>query len=141
MAATLLGFDYGRRRIGVAVGETVTGGARPLTTLDCPSDGQPDWPAIARLLGEWQPDAVVVGRPEHADGTANPVTHGAERFARQLQGRFRLSVHLVDERLSSRAAEERLADQRPGRSRGSKEAIDRIAACVILETWLAEHAP
>lgn len=140
--ATLLGFDYGRRRIGIAVGETITGAARPLTTLDCPAEGRPDWDRIERLISEWQPAAVVVGRPEHADGTSNAVTRGAERFARQLQGRFGLTVHLVDERLSSRAAEERLAEtgRRRNRGRGPDPAIDMMAACIILETWLADHS-
>ena len=138
-ATTLLGFDYGRRRIGVAVGETITGGARPLETLVCPSEGLPDWAGIERLLGEWQPDAVVVGRPEQADGSANAVTRGAERFARQLSGRYDLTVHLVDERLSSREAENRLAERghRPP-PRGGDKALDMMAACVILETWLAD---
>ncbi len=139
-ASTLLGFDYGRRRIGVAVGETITGGARPLETLNCPSEGKPDWAGIERLLGEWRPDAVVVGRPEHADGSANAVTRGAERFARQLEGRYGLTVHLVDERLSSREAEQRLTERghRPP-PRGGDGALDKMAACVILETWLADN--
>ncbi|SEO92916.1 Holliday junction resolvase RuvX [Aquisalimonas asiatica] len=141
--ATLLGFDYGRRRIGVAVGETITGAARPLVTLDCPTEGRPDWERIEALIREWQPTAVVVGRPEHADGTGNAVTQGAERFARQLQGRFGLTVHLVDERLSSRAAEERLAEtgKRRRHGRGPDPAVDSMAACIILETWLADQSP
>ena len=139
-ASTLLGFDYGRRRIGVAVGETVTGGARPLETLNCPADGKPDWQGIARLIREWRPDTVVVGRPEQADGTPNQVTASAERFARQIEGRFGLTVHLVDERLSSREAEARLSDRGHHRSRGPDPAIDMMAACIILETWLAEQA-
>ncbi len=137
--ATLLGFDYGRRRVGVAVGETITGSARALTTLACPAEGRPDWEGIGRLMTEWQPAAVVVGRPEQADGSANGVTQGAERFARQLHGRFGVPAHLVDERLSSREAAERLGGQRRGRR--SDPGLDGMAACVILETWLADHQP
>lgn len=138
--STLLGFDYGRRRIGIAVGESVTGGARPLTTLHCAADGKPDWTAVEAVIREWQPAEVVVGRPEHADGTANAVTLGAERFARQLEGRFGLTVHLVDERLSSREAEQRLAARGRRRSaRGGGDTLDSMAACVILETWLADE--
>lgn len=134
---TLLGFDYGRRRIGVAVGSTLTGSAQALETLDCPAEGLPDWAGIERLIGEWQPDGAVVGRPEHADGSASPVTRGAERFARQLHGRYGLPVHLVDERLSSREALQRSSGAR--RPRKGAEALDRLAAAVILETWLAGH--
>jgi len=152
MNHTLLGFDYGRLRIGVAVGQTITGQARPLETLRCPNAGQPDWSGVERLLREWAPAALVVGRPCHADGSDSAITAAAERFARQLEGRFGLGVHLVDERLSSVEAEQRLAQsggnnggaRRGGKSksiRNSKEAVDMMAACVILETWLADTHP
>lgn len=134
---TLLGFDYGRRRIGVAAGQTVTGNARPLETLRCPSEGSPDWPGIERLMHQWQPDAIVVGRPCHADGSANAVTRAAERFARQLEGRFGITVHMVDERLSSMEAEERLTASGGKKARNPKEAVDMMAANIILETWLS----
>jgi len=145
MNHTLLGFDYGRQRIGVAVGQTITGQARPLETLRCPNAGQPDWPGVERLIREWMPAAVVVGRPGHADGSDSPVTAAADRFSRQLEGRFGLTVHRVDERLSSVEAERRLAaagNRRGGKSiRAGKEAVDMMAACVILETWLADTHP
>lgn len=134
---TVLGFDYGRRRIGVAVGQAVTGDARPLETLTCPAEGAPDWDAIGAVIDAWQPDAVVVGRPEQADGTASAVTLGAERFARQIHGRFGLPVHMVDERLSSREAGWRRQDP-PQRARRRDPGLDSMAACVILETWLAD---
>lgn len=136
-----LGFDFGLRRIGVAVGETVTGGARPLATLPA-RDGQPDWRRLEALIDAWRPAGLVVGVPRHADGADAAVTAPAERFARRLHGRFGLPVHTVDEQLSSHAAEKILA----GRGRGGhrpadgKEQVDRLAAAVILETWLAERS-
>lgn len=136
---TLLGFDYGLRRIGVAVGESVTAGARPLETLLCAADGRVNWGGVERLIRDWQPDALVVGRPTHADGTDSAITPLAERFARQLHGRFGIPVHLVDERLSSVEAERRLAPAAGKRARHGKQAVDMMAATVILETWLSEH--
>lgn len=135
-----LGFDFGMRRIGVAVGEPITASARPLTTLPA-RDGQPDWAVIETLLKEWDPVALVVGIPRHADGTSAEVTAPAERFARRLHGRFGRPVHTIDEQLSSQAAERMLAERGQGGRRlaKNKEKIDQLAAAVILETWLAER--
>lgn len=137
---TVLGFDFGLSRTGVAVGETLTGSARPLRTLAC-RDGQPNWDEVAQLIAEWQPVALVVGVPRHADGTLPAAGEGAERFARRLHGRFRLPVHTVDERLSSYVAEQALAHRgvRGQRLRKQKAALDSMAACVILDTWFTEH--
>ncbi len=133
-----LGFDYGRLRIGVAVGETITGTARPLTTLRCRSPGQVDWGTIAGLVREWEPELMVVGLPSHEDGQPGDTARESERFARRLRGRFGLPVHLVNEHLSTRAARKRLADEgREGKSRDRDAAVDMMAAAVILETWLA----
>ncbi len=130
----LMAFDFGSRRIGVAVarhpGDNT---AMPLKTLHSHA-AKPDWQAIEALLEEWRPQRLIVGEPVHADGSANPVTLAARRFARQLTGRYRLPVDLVDERLSSYEAASRLAHT-GGHKREAM--IDRIAACVILETWLA----
>lgn len=135
-----LGFDFGLQRIGVAVGQALTRTAQPLTTLAA-QQGQPDWEAVARLIADWRPAALVVGVPRHDDGSPLSVTEPARRFGRRLHGRFGLPVHEVDERLSSRAAEDHLAEHGRGGRRLSKNkgAIDRLAAAVILETWLAEH--
>jgi putative Holliday junction resolvase len=133
---TYLGFDFGLRRTGVAVGESLTGAARPLVTLAC-RHGQPDWAEVERLLGEWQPKGLVVGIPWRDEGEAS-TAEAAERFARRLEGRFRLPVHRINEYLSSYAAERELgARGRGGRKlqRGKQE-IDRVAAAMILETWL-----
>lgn len=130
-AETVLGFDYGKRRIGVAIGQTVSRTASPLRTLPAKA-GQPDWSALAAILAEWRPDRVVVGLPAMADGAPHPVAEAAQRFARRLHGRFGLQVEFVDERLSSHAAAERL--------QGTGD-VDAMAACVILETWLASFSP
>ncbi len=130
---TLLAFDPGRRRIGVAVGETVTGSARPLVTLQA-RDGRPDWEEVRRLIEEWRPEALVIGLPRHADGTASTTTDMAERLARRLEGRFGLPVHTVDERLSTAEARDRLG---PARVRKDPPALDREAAAIILETFFA----
>ncbi len=138
-ARRLLGFDYGLRRIGVAVGETLTGSTRPLETLHCAQPGQVDWTAIDTLIADWEPDALVVGLPRRDDGTEGEMAQAARRFARRLQGRFGLPVHLMDERLSSFEAEQRLQEA-GGRIRRQPGAADMIAASIILEAWLQEHA-
>ncbi|MEJ2644364.1 MAG: Holliday junction resolvase RuvX [Gammaproteobacteria bacterium] len=134
----LLGFDYGLKRIGVAVGQRLTGAASALTTVEA-RDGKPHWDTIAGLIGEWHPDALVVGIPRHMDGTAHQLTEAAERFARQLEGRFRLPTFRIDERLSSKAAETALAErsaERRGRQVHAKAEIDKLAAQIILQSWL-----
>ena len=129
--AVLLGFDYGTHKIGVAVGQPLTRTATPLETLGL-VNRKPDWQRIARLLEEWQPEALVVGHPfEMTDREANNAA-GAKRFARQLNGRFRLPVHLADERLTSREAWSQLGDT----AAADPTRVDAYAAKLILETWL-----
>lgn len=130
---TLLGFDYGPAKIGVAVGQTVTGTATPLTTLRA-VDQRPDWEGIGRLIGQWQPEALVVGLPRDMEDRDTEVTARARRFARQLEGRYRLPVHMMDERLTSMEALQ-ITGHRPKRI----EELDAIAAKLILETWLSEQ--
>lgn len=137
---TLLGFDFGPRKIGVAVGQTVTRSATPLTTLRSRGE-RPDWPGIEALVREWQPSAAVVGLPFNMDDTQVDWSPRVHRFARQLEGRFRLPVHLIDERLTSIEARRQLS-ARPGFKGvvGARDlAIDALAAALILETWLAEQ--
>jgi putative Holliday junction resolvase len=130
---TLFGFDFGPRKIGVAVGQTVTGSASPLATLRSRND-KPDWVRIEYLVREWQPSAAVVGLPHNMDDTETELAPRVRRFARQLEGRFGLAVHLVDERLTSLEARRRL-----GREATSLEVVDAMAAKLILETWLSER--
>ncbi|MBL8259258.1 MAG: Holliday junction resolvase RuvX [Candidatus Competibacteraceae bacterium] len=134
---TALGFDFGLARIGVAVGEAITGSARPLCVLKGRDRGL-DWDAIGRLIDEWRPGALVVGAARHADGSANAVTGAALRFARQLRGRFKLPVATIDERLSSWEAERRLENAR-GRPRRRDPGADAGAAAVILESWFNQQ--
>jgi len=131
--SAFLGFDYGPRKIGVAVGQTVTGSASALTTVRSRRD-KPDWTRIGELVSEWKPEAAVVGLPFNMDDTESELAPAARRFARQLCGRFGLDVHLVDERLTSVEARRQL-----GRMAISLEAIDAMAAKLILETWLGDQ--
>jgi len=126
---TLLGFDYGARRIGVAVGQTVTHTASPLASIRV-LDREPDWTVLARLVREHDPSVFVVGLPVTADGTNHPLRKPVLSFSKQLQVRYRLPVYLIDERLSSHEASSRV--------RGGDD-LDATAAQVILETWLNEN--
>lgn len=128
-AQTLLGFDFGTQRIGVAVGQRITGTASALTTLAA-RDGQPDWTQVAQLIATWQPDALVVGLPLRLDGSRSDVTEAAERFARRLEGRYHLPVYLSDERLSSHAAEHWHS------THGRRDKLDEVSAQIILQDWL-----
>jgi putative Holliday junction resolvase len=132
MPDTFLGFDYGTKRIGVAVGQSITRSANPLTALNS-SNEKPDWERIARLIEEWKPAQLVVGLPYNMDDSESQVTDKARRFARQLEGRFHLPVNLVDERLTSHEAQQGLpsAAEFDGR-------LDAVAAKLILETWLQQ---
>ena len=133
----LLAFDYGLRRIGVASGGTVSRTTTPRATVSC-RDGKADFGAIEALIREWEPDRLVVGVPYNMDGTESDMTACALRFARQLHGRFGRPVDLVDERLSSRDAEDALREQRASgqRRRVRKGDVDATAAAVILQRWL-----
>ena len=134
---TYLGFDFGLRRIGVATGQTLTGTASPQTPLNA-HEGQPDWAQVAELIAQWQPEALVIGLPLNMDGTDNPITQRARKFAKRLHGRFHLTCHLVDERLSTREARERTGLQ--GKSDTHAGLLDSAAACIILEQFLDSEA-
>lgn len=126
---SLLCFDFGTKRIGVAVGQTVTQTANPLQTVRN-KNNRPDWKTIEQLVDEWQPDALVVGQPLNMMDEVQEMTIAAEKFMRQLHGRFHLPVYSIDERLSSFEAA-----QRTGRTTD----LDPVAAQAILETWFAEN--
>ncbi|MDO9371880.1 MAG: Holliday junction resolvase RuvX [Gammaproteobacteria bacterium] len=131
-ARTLLGFDYGTKHIGVAVGQQITHTATALETLAL-RHNRPDWSAITRLVAEWQPQAFLVGVPLNRDGSENPVTRAARRFGHQLHGRYQLPVHSIDERLSSHAAADLMENAPVRKARGD---VDKFAAQIILQTWL-----
>lgn len=140
---TFLAFDYGTKRIGVAVGQELTGTATALSTVRA-TDGKPDWAAISQLIEQWQPDEVVVGLPLNMDGTESELSRRAQRFGNQLHGRYNLRAHFMDERLSSMQAEEELRDRSQARSHGKTRKlqvadIDKQAAKIILESWLLQQ--
>ncbi|GAA3933058.1 Holliday junction resolvase RuvX [Luteimonas lutimaris] len=135
---TVLGFDVGARRIGVAVGSAFGHGARALAVIDVHGD-HIDWPAIDRLHQEWRPDGAVVGDPMTLEGGDQPIRARAHAFAHELQARYKLPVVLMDERSSSVEAAQRFAlDRAEGRRRRrDAAALDAVAAAVIIERWLA----
>ncbi|CAH0287309.1 Holliday junction resolvase RuvX [Erwinia aphidicola] len=134
---TLLSFDFGTKSIGVAIGQQLTGTARPLAALKA-NDGVPDWNKIEALLKEWQPDRVVVGLPLNMDGTEQPLTARARKFANRLHGRFGVQVDLHDERLSTVEARAELFE-RGGFRALSKGSVDSLSAVIILESWFENN--
>lgn len=139
-----LGLDWGERRIGVAAGDTLTRSARPLGTVPA-LGGRTDWAALDRYVRDWQPAVVVVGIPYNMDGTPGRTTDLARAFAGELAKRTSARIVTVDERLSSREAEDLLRRQRASgerRRRVRAADVDPVAACVLLEQWLrASDAP
>lgn len=137
---SLLAFDFGLKRIGIAVGQEITGTAQALKTIQSNQQG-PDWKQIEKLIPEWKPDALIIGIPYHLDGAENEMTAAARRFARQLNGRFHLPVYEMDERLSSREAEGEIARQRAAglRKKTARKDIDKMAAQIILQSWLQQQ--
>ena len=124
---SLLAFDFGIKRVGVATGNRFSQSAEPLKTIAL--EGEPRFLAIAKLIKEWQPDALVIGVPFHPDGAEHDITVRARRFGRQLHGRFGLPIYEVDERYTSVAAQ----------SLGARD-VDSAAAALILEQYFREHS-
>lgn len=129
-----LGFDFGYKRIGVAVGQIVTETARPLSTISA-VDGIPLWHMIEKIIREWRPIALVVGLPTCINGKEQYTTKPALAFGEALGQRFSLPVHYVDERFSTMEARSRLFEEGGYRKLASTQ-IDSIAACLILEQWM-----
>jgi putative holliday junction resolvase len=141
-ARLALGIDYGERRIGVAAGHTLTVTAQPLGIVPA-HGGVPEWPVLAGFVRDWQPALLVVGIPYNMDGTEGALAERVREFCRELESRFGLEVVQVDERLSSREAEDRLRAQRASGARTRRVRhgdVDPVAACVLLEQWLREGA-
>jgi len=134
----IMGFDYGTRKIGIAVGQLITKTANPIAIISA-RDGVPDWSEIEKLILEWQPAQLVVGLPLNMDETESEMSRRSLKFARRLTGRFNIPHHTIDERLTSREArsihESHSSNQR-GTAGHSRDEIDDIAAQIILESWL-----
>lgn len=149
MTSIALGFDYGTKRIGIAVGQELTRSATPLTTLTVHNDI--DWAIIDKLVAEWLPTVFVVGLPLNADGSEHKITRLSRAFGEQLELRYQIKTHWVDERLSSQDAERFLSNQvgssnnsRKSRSKkqhtkGGKGEIDKVAAKLIIESWFNQQ--
>jgi putative Holliday junction resolvase len=133
--ATVLAFDFGTRRIGVAVGNTLTRVAHPLSTIEAGLASRMD--AIGALIDEWRPQQLVVGLPTHADGTPHAMTRSAQRFAADLAKQFELPVALVDERWTTEAAQNELRAERRGRD--GRAMRDQVAAQLILQAYFDER--
>ncbi|MCP4331281.1 MAG: Holliday junction resolvase RuvX [Gammaproteobacteria bacterium] len=129
---TVIGFDFGTCWIGVAVGQTLTRQATPLTTLKTN-----DWKSIERLIDEWRPQKLVVGLPRSMTGEDHAMTARAKRFGRQLQGRFGIDTGMVDERLTTREAYQIALEKEEYKS---KQEIDSLSAALITESWLQNYA-
>ena len=137
-AGTILAFDFGTRRIGVAVGELETGLAHPLATIAALRRDE-RFKAIGNLIEEWRPTLVLIGLPFHADGAEHELTASARRFARQLEGRFGVTVALADERFTTLAAGEALATAGV-KARNQRGVRDQVAAQLILQAYLDERS-
>jgi putative Holliday junction resolvase len=134
-ADTYLGFDFGYKKIGVAVGQTVTASASPLQTIRSINQS-PDWQIITKLIAEWRPIGLVVGISRQADGSDNPVTPRIIKFCNQLEGRYQLPVHKQDEALSTFEAKQMLFDEVSVNAAKLWEVQDQLAAQLILQSWL-----
>lgn len=130
----LLGFDFGTKKIGVAVGQTITRTARPLDIIKA-TNGVPQWETMDKLIKTWQPDALVVGIPLNMDGTEQPITQAAKYFEDSLRERYQLPVFGIDERLTTREARNFLFDEGGYKALQGGQ-IDSVAAQLILQNWL-----
>ena len=139
LTGTLLAFDFGHRRIGVAVGQTLTGSANPLAVIS--KTNTPDWQAIGRLVKEWKPVAMVVGLPLAADGGETDMSKDARSFGAELAERYTTPVLFEDERLTSFSADQRFSAARAQGGARRKDAAmkDAMAAQIILENWLQKN--
>src|SRR3990167_8000685 len=133
----LLGFDFGTKRVGIAIGQTVTKTARPLETIAV-KDGEPNWNVITKLIQKWQPDALVVGIPLNMDGTDQLIGTQARAFVKTLSDKYGLPVYEMDERLTTQAAREQLFTEGGFKALQDGQ-VDAVAAQLIIENWFAEY--
>lgn len=137
----VIAFDFGLKRTGVAVGNTVTGSATPECTLNS-KDDQPNWDCITKLFEEWKPTQIVVGMPTELDGTESPLTKAVQRFCNQINGRYNIPVDQENEQFTSLEAARRLKQLRQSgrKKKVSKDEVDKIAAAIILENWMQRNS-
>lgn len=135
---TIIAFDFGTLSIGIAIGQEITATARPLTAIKA-KNGKPNWLDIEKIIQEWQPELAIVGLPLNMDGTEQPISNEARKFANRLYGRFGIQVKLHDERLTTIEARAQLFNQGGYRAL-NKGKINSISAVIILESWFEQHA-
>lgn len=138
--ATVIAFDFGLKRTGIAVGNTLTGSASPECTIQSNNE-KPNWETITHLFEEWKPDQLVVGMPTELDGSESPLTKQINRFCNQLNGRYNLPVDQENEQFTSIEAAARLKQLRQSgrKKKVSKDEVDKIAASIILENWMQKN--
>ncbi len=134
----LMAFDFGTKRMGIAIGQTLTRSATPLETLTM-KNGNPPWDSIQKLIQRWKPEALIVGIPLNMDGTDQPITLTARAFAETLAEKTQLPVHQTDERLTTKSAREQLFSEGGYKALQTGQ-VDAYAAKLILENWFALHA-
>lgn len=136
---SVMAFDFGTQKIGIAIGQSLTQQARPLETLKAKS-GKPDWSVVQALIDQWKPDHLVVGLPLNMDGSESDITRSARKFARRLSHQINQPVEMMDERLSTVNAR---ALHKQGRQQGGKKSnmhsVDAYAAAQIAQAWLDQH--
>lgn len=135
-AQTVLAFDYGTQKMGVATGQGITATASPLAPIPA-RDGIPDWLVVDKLVQQWQPTTLLVGLPLNMDDSESELSQRARKFGRRLAARYRLPVYMVDERLSSREARYLLGAAQE-RRKGRLPSVDSTAAVLMAESWLTE---
>ncbi|GAB2696668.1 Holliday junction resolvase RuvX [Aliiglaciecola sp. 3_MG-2023] len=133
---TFLGFDFGTKSIGVAIGQEITGTASPLDAIQA-RDGIPDWELVKKVYEQWQPQLVVVGLPLNMDGSKQEMTFKAQKFANRLHAKFKVPVQTLDERLTTVDAKARLFEM-GGFKKLTKGKVDSASACLILESFMAQ---
>ncbi len=134
MRKTFLGFDFGTKRLGIAVGQSVTKTARPLTTLQV-NNGIPHWDTLKGIIQEWEPCGLIVGLAMQPDGSHSPTSQKALKLGQSLQSRFNIPVYYIEERLTSVAAHNFIKEHAP--SSNIERDKDAVAAAIILESWLS----
>ncbi len=135
---TVLGFDFGTKSIGVAVGQEVTGTATPLNAVKA-VDGIPNWDSVAKVFDEWQPNIVIVGLPLNMDGTYQQVTYSAKKFSNRLHAKFKKPVETWDERLTTADARAQLFEL-GGFKKLDKGKVDSVSACIIVQSWMEQQS-